>query len=134
MYAGGVEVPAGWSLISSPDCGAINFPPLVWPPLEGCWIEWHESVFDETNYTIGPVVRREQIDCGPVPPQGWDSMSFNPQEGDVVYTFDNARQHFQSHTFHNGAWDRLPAVGLGQACFVWTAVPRVIRTTGPMPL
>ncbi len=133
-YGGSVALPAGLSLISSPDCGGINFAPLVWPPPEGCWIEWRDIVFDGTNYTTGPVVRREQIDCGPFPQQGWDSMAFNPQEGDAVFTFDNGPQRFQKHTFQNGAWDNVPAVGFGQAFFVYTRNPRTIRYTSPMPL
>jgi hypothetical protein len=133
-YGGSVEVPVGRSLISSPDCGGINFAPLIWPPPQGCWIEWHDIVFDGTNYAIGPVTRREQTDCGPGPPQGWDSMAFNPQEGDEVFTFDNASQRFQKHTFHNGAWDYVPTVALGQAFFVYTVNPRTIRYTSPMPL
>ncbi len=99
-YGGSVFVPAGISLISSPDCGTINFAPLVPPP---------------------------------IPRFGWDSLSFDPQEGDVVYSFDNTEQRFQIHTFRNGAWDSLPRIGVAESCFVQTTQPRLIRYTGPVP-
>lgn len=134
QYGGSVAIPAGWSLISAPDCGGINFAPLVWPPPEGCWVEWHEVVFDGTNYTTGPLIRREQIDCGPVPGIGWDNMAFDPKEGDAEFTFDRSTHHFQEHTFHNGAWDKVPTVALGQAFFVYTLNPRTIRYTSLMPV
>jgi hypothetical protein len=100
QYGGSVFVPSGISLISSPDCGTINFAPLEPPPLARF---------------------------------GWDSLSFDPQEGDVVYSFDNTEQRFQIHTFRNGAWDSLPDIGVGASCFVQTTRPRTIRYTGPVP-
>src|SRR5258708_51305 len=100
-YKGWVFVPAGISLISSPDCGTINFAPLGPPP---------------------------------IPRFGWDSLSFDPQEGDVVYSFDNTEQRFQIHTFRNGAWDSLPNVGVAASCFVHTTQPRTTRYTSPVPL
>lgn len=112
QYAGSVEVPTGWSLISSPECGTINFAHLVWPPPAGCGV----------------------IPCAPFPPFGWDSLSFNPQEDDVVYTFDRSTQRFQTHTFHNGTWDAIPVVGLAESCLVHTTHPRVIRYLGFPPL
>lgn len=134
-YGGAVNLPAGLSLISAPDCGGINFAPLIWPPPGGWWFEWYDVITEDgTNYTLGPVVRRESTPCPPVPPQGWDSMAFNPQEGDVIYTYDPATDRFRSHAFRNGAWDRVPVLGLGQACLVHTMYPRAIRYTGPMPL
>jgi len=99
-FSGAVAVPVGLSVISSPDCGTINFAPLILPP---------------------------------VPRAGWDNLSFDPREGDVVYTFDNAAQRFERHVFHNGAWDSLPVVGVGQACFVHTLQPRTIRYTESPP-
>ena len=65
---------------------------------------------------------------------GWDSLSFNPQEGDEVYTFDNASQSLETHLFHNGIWDTLPVVQEGEACFARTALSRLIVYTGPVPL
>jgi hypothetical protein len=105
-YGGSVQVPAGLSLISSPDCGTINFAPLIWSE-PGC------------------------PDCPP--PYGWDSLSFSPQEGDVVYTFDSAADRFKTHTFRNGAWDEIPVVSAAQSCFVLTSTPRVIRWAGGVP-
>jgi len=76
----------------------------------------------------------------PVPPQtptgpfAGAGVSFNPQEGDVVYTFDKANGSFQDHRFHNGAWDVLPTVRVGEAAFVHTTKPRVIQYIGPRPL
>jgi hypothetical protein len=99
-FGGSVFVPAGISLISSPDCGTINFAPLGPPPLAR---------------------------------PGWDSLSFDPQEGDVVYSFDNAEQRFQIHTFSNGAWDTIPRIGAAESCFVQTTQPRTIRFTGIRP-
>ncbi|PYJ08449.1 MAG: hypothetical protein DME25_01450, partial [Verrucomicrobia bacterium] len=61
-------------------------------------------------------------------------LAFNPQEGDVVLTFDNALNLLQRHTFQNGAWDQMPALRWGEACFVRTVRPRVIRYTGLRPL
>jgi hypothetical protein len=122
LYGGSVLVPAGFSLISSPDCGIINFKPLVWPPPEGCF---GPGPIGSTNLVPVP--------CPPIPPFGWDSLSFNPQEGDVVYTFDNATREFETHTFHNGAWDRVPVVRTAQACLVSTAYSRVICWIGLRP-
>jgi len=64
---------------------------------------------------------------------GWDSLSFSPQEGDEVYTFDNSTQRFERHAFHDNAWDSMPVVGVGQACFVHTLQPRTIQDTSPPP-
>jgi hypothetical protein len=64
---------------------------------------------------------------------GWDNLAFNPQEGDKVYTFNNARQNYQIHHFHNGAWDSQPFVGEGESCFVRTLVSRQIAWTSPRP-
>ncbi len=70
----------------------------------------------------------------PVPPSWyWDSLAFNPQEGDKVYTFSNSAQSFQIHHFHNGAWDSQPSVGIGESCFVHTLVSRQITFKGPLP-
>jgi hypothetical protein len=99
-FGGSVFVPAGISLISSPDCGTINFAPLGPPPLARF---------------------------------GWDNLSFDPQEGDVVYSFDNAEQRFQIQTFRNGAWDSLPSIGVAASCFVQTTQPRTIRFTEIRP-
>jgi hypothetical protein len=99
-FGGSVFVPAGISLISSPDCGTINFAPLGPPPLARF---------------------------------GWDSLSFDPQEGDVVYSFDETEQRFQIHTFSNGAWDTIPRIGAAESCFVQTTQPRTIRFTGIRP-
>ena len=111
-YGGSVGVAAGWSLISSPDCGTINFAPLVWPPPEGCG----------------------DLPCPPAPGFWWDNLSFNPQDGDIVYTFDKGSGQLQRHTFQNGAWDVMPVVGVAEACFVLTSHPRAIRYTGFIPL
>ena len=76
----------------------------------------------------------------PVPPQtptgpfAGAGVSFNPQEGDVVYTFDKATGSFQGHLFDIGAWDVLPTVPVGEAAFVHTTKPRVIQYIGPRPL
>jgi len=132
MYAGSVEVPAGWSLISSPDCGAINFAPLIWPPPEGCF----GVPFPFPFGTNAPSVSTNlvAVPCSPFPPFGWDSLAFNPQEDDVVYTFESGFRQFQSHTFQNGAWDNVPVVGTAEACFVYSTHPRVIRYIGYPPL
>jgi len=61
-------------------------------------------------------------------------VSFNPQEGDVVYTFDKATGSFQDHRFRNGAWDVLPTVRVGEAGFIHTTKPRVIQYSGRRPL
>lgn len=106
-YAG-LAVAKGLSLISSPACGNINFARLVWPPAEG-----------------GP--------WAPVPGPGWDNLSFNPQEGDDVYTFRHASQSYEIHRFRNGAWDSQPSVGEGESFFVRTSVAREIAYTAPRP-
>jgi len=64
---------------------------------------------------------------------GWDNLAFNPQEGDEVYTFNNASQSYQIHYFHNGSWDNQPFVGEGESCFVRTLVSRQIAWTAPRP-
>jgi hypothetical protein len=127
-YWSSVDVPAGWSLISSPDCGTINFAPLVWPPPEGC-----RSIacrFSGTNWDCST----SSFPCAPFPPNGWDNLSFNPQEGDIVYTFDKSSSQLQRHTFQNGTWDTLPIVGIAGSCFVLSSHPRTIRYTVPAPL
>ena len=102
-YGGAVAVPMGLSAISSPDCGTINFAPLILPSLP--YSAW----------------------------SGWDNLSFDPREGDVVYTLNDATQRFERHSFNNGVWDSLPVVGVGQACFVHTSQPRIIQYTAPPP-
>ena len=124
---GAVVLPTGLSIISSPSCGTINFAPLVWPTNADC-------TFIEATLGANGVISNNIV-TGPCPPgQGWDSLSFNPQEGDEVYTFDNASQSLETHLFHNGIWDTLPVVQEGEAFFARTTLSRWIAYTGPVPL
>jgi hypothetical protein len=74
---------------------------------------------------------------------------FNPQDGDVVYTFNHKcprfdahhfgdivymfnREHhlFDAHHFVAGqGWDSPPVVGIGESFFVFIKQPRTIQTT-----
>lgn len=102
---GSVHLPSGLSLISSPSPGTIDFT----PPQSG----------------DGSVPR------GPFASTG---IRFNPHESDVIYTFSGRRGGFVHHRFHNGSWDTVPAVDMGESCFVFTLHPRVIEYSGPLPL
>ena len=70
----------------------------------------------------------------PTGPFAGAGVSFSPQEGDVVYTFNKATGNFQDHRFHNGEWNVLPVVRVGEASFVHTTKPRVIQYSGRRPL
>jgi len=69
---------------------------------------------------------------GSIPP-AQNGTLFNPQEGDVVYTFAGRRGALEQHRFRNGAWDTAPTVSVGESCFVFTSHPRAIYS-GPLPL
>jgi hypothetical protein len=69
---------------------------------------------------------------GSIPPAPNGTL-FNPQEGDTVYTFAGRRGALEKHHFHNGAWDNIPVVDVGESFFVFTSHPRVIYS-GPLPL
>jgi len=123
---GAVSIPAGLSLISSPGPGTINFatsPPS--PPVGGLPgpVLMGRIITATTNSATVP----------PFPP-AWSGINFNPQEGDVVYTFDSAAGRFQRHTFRHGAWNSLPVIGIGQSCFVFTSHPRIIQYAGTRPV
>ncbi|PYJ80631.1 MAG: hypothetical protein DME22_23780 [Verrucomicrobia bacterium] len=121
-WYGAVSIPVGLSLISSPGPGTIDFMPPA-PP--------------QTPPFGGPVVIYGEPGPPAVPPPvpfARSGVNFDPQEGDVVYTFDNASGRFHSHTFQNGAWDAPLVVGVGDACFVHTTKPRTLQSTVPRPV
>jgi hypothetical protein len=70
---------------------------------------------------------------GSVIPPAPNGTLFNPQQGDVVYTFAGRRGALEQHRFQNGAWDTVPTLDVGESCFVFTSHPRVIYS-GPLPL
>ena len=69
-----------------------------------------------------------------IPPYGWDSRFFYPQDGDVVLTLDWRSGAFVPHTFSNGEWDTVPSVRDTEAFFVFTRVPRAIENKDLPPL
>ncbi|GEM_PF-2415289 len=122
FWYGTVSVPNGISLISSPGPGLLDFggplPPQ--PPL----VIGSEGTFP---FPGTPTLF-------PRDPSARSGIDFNAQEGDVVYTFRNGHGGFQRHVFVNGEWDRVPEVGIGQACFILTTEPRDIRSSASPPV
>lgn len=70
---------------------------------------------------------------GSIIPPAPNATLFNPKDGDVVYTFAGRRGALEPHRFHNGSWDSLPTVDVGESCFIFTSHPRVLYS-GPLPL
>lgn len=125
-WYGPIAIPAGLSLISSPGPGLINFAPLLTLSAVGDLPRLTATGQLVSATTDSPILL-------PIPP-ALAGINFNPQEGDVVYTFDGRFGEFVRHRFHNGAWDSLPQVREGESCFVLTRHSRVIQYSGPLPV
>ena len=62
------------------------------------------------------------------------SRRFNPQDDDIVYTFDSARGRFKAHRYHaESGWDNVPVVAATESFFVFTKHPRTIVDLGLWP-
>lgn len=120
-----LDIPYGWSLVSCPE---IDFQPAQPASLEGLTI----YPIELTSLDFAPA-----LDFPPVlefPPVfiGWGprpvfAYSFFPQDGDIVYTFNQATHEFDRHAYRtNSGWDSIPVVADTDSFFVYTKHPRQI--------
>jgi hypothetical protein len=59
---------------------------------------------------------------------GLEPSQFNPQDGDVVWTYNQLARRFDRHNYRaSTGWDSLPVVGANEACFVQTTHARIVE-------
>jgi hypothetical protein len=109
-----LDLPQGWSLVSCPE---IDFQPAQPATLDGGFLILLAS----------PVALDFSLPDIGFSPRPIFAYSFFPQDGDIVYTFNQLTQDFEKHTFRSASgWDSIPQVTDTESFLVHTKHPRQI--------